>query len=137
MAAVSTNLGRVVIGDRFIAAASLFLRLFQNDFTPDVDTVWADLTEADFDGYTEWVVEWSPTILDGDVAKTTAGLHTFLATGGTTPNDIYGWALVTGVGGGGDVEIILAERFAGAPITIDAAGEHINVTVQIQWTNAP
>jgi len=66
-------------------------RLYQNDFTPDEDTVEADLVEADFAGYARITPAWDTIIPDAFGRATSLdALHTFACTGGGVTNSIYG-----------------------------------------------
>lgn len=91
---------------QFLAA---IIRLFKNDITPDEDTVLADLTEADFDGYAEsGAVTWGEVHNgnDGSV-EMQAGSQEFHCTGGTTPNEIFGYMIVDS----GGTTLLAAHRF--------------------------
>jgi len=108
------------------------LVLFQNDLTPTESTVFADITVADFSGY-------SPILLNaaGDCAGFVQGPATggdgewrifldqqeFLATAATVPNSIFGAAMVDLVGS----RILGIARFPDGPLTVDESGDVIKV----------
>lgn len=99
--------------------------LFQNDITPSKQTLLADLVEATFDGYAR-----SAAVTWGTVGQTSTGAaevygdtKLFTSSGDTTPNTIYGFALVNT--GGTAVEY--AERFA-SPIPVSQTGITVPVT---------
>jgi len=71
------------------------LRLFQNDFVPNKDSVLADFTEATFDGYAAPTLTFANAYIGPDnTVKLTAPSELFVPTGSTTPNIIYGWYIV-------------------------------------------
>lgn len=75
-------------------------RLYKNAVSWSKDTVLADLTEADFDGYAEISpVSWvnSPEG-PGNVPYMHGGSQSIVCTGNTSPNEIFGWYLVNTAG---------------------------------------
>jgi len=109
----------------FTMIGTFVLRLFKNNITPDVDTVLADFTEADFSGYTDVLLTMGAIVRDGDDnARSTGLLAQFLHSGGGTANDIYGWYLL----GSGGAVCLFAERFSDAPRVMDGLGDEINIT---------
>lgn len=86
------------------------VHLFKNDLVPAPNTVLADFTEADFDGYAaSAAIVWGDPYQNELNQSTILGdAKTFTATGATTPNDIYGY-YITDAGG---TELLLSERFA-------------------------
>jgi hypothetical protein len=114
------------------------VHLFKNNFTPAHDTVAADMTEADFDGYvvkhaTSWLVEGS---LDSDgraVAQAVAVVWALSATPATT-NQIYGYWI-------GDISdnLVWAERFVGAPLPMVNNGDFVafkpQLTLKSEFSN--
>lgn len=74
------------------------LMLFTNDLHPDQDTVYSDLVEATFYGYSRVPIQrmyWTvPTIIDDRAVSTyTETPQTWTVLGGT--ETIYGYAMVT------------------------------------------
>ena len=102
-------------------ATSLWLRLFKNDETPDVETVVGDFEEADFPGYS--AIEFTgwadpDKVVDGKWVIT-APIQTFLCTGSGTPNDIYGYYIT-------DEEatvLLYSERDPNAPFPMTDNGD--------------
>lgn len=112
------------------------LRLFQNDISPDVDTVLTDFDDADFSGYASVTLTLSAIFRNGDDnAETVALLAQFAHNGGGTANDIYGWYLTNMAGG---IEaLVYCERFGDAPRVMDTLGDIINVTPSIAQGDCP
>lgn len=100
------------------------LHLFKNNITPDVQTALADLEECDFDGYAaSAAVTWGSVIHAGaDSVQIASDAKEFVATGGTTPNNIYGWYVTDGAGTG----YLGAERFD-EPIPVVEAGNGLSL----------
>lgn len=96
------------------------IMLFQNDITPDQDTVYADLTEATFDGYSRYTLtrsEWqSPTIV-ADKAVSTYGTVPLVWIAASAGETIYGYALVTQTS-----PVIRAIQRFGSPPTLAVDG---------------
>lgn len=68
------------------------------DLYPTDDTVYADLTEASFTGYSRVTVDrslWTDPVLQADAAVTTWGTSPTQWTATGTPQTLYGWAMVT------------------------------------------
>lgn len=104
---------------------SLRIHLFKNNLTPTEDTILEDFVEANFDGYAaQDLDDWGAPFLNVDVqAQVYAGLHVWTATGGVTPNSIYGYYCTSG----DDLLLAYSDRNAGAPVLIDAEGESYSV----------
>src|SRR5262245_13622968 len=73
------------------------LVLWVNDFEPDVETVFADLVEASFPGYTRWSLDrdtWTVPIVADGCAESTYGEELLSFTnGGSESVTLYGYAL--------------------------------------------
>lgn len=109
------------------------LHLFKNDVDPDGDTVQSDLVECDFDGYASInLTPWSTVITVAGKAFTQAQLAIFLCTGGSAPNDVYGYYVLDNTA----TFVIAAERFPAAPITIDTAGQSVPVQASVSFASA-
>lgn len=86
------------------------LRLYQNDYAPNADSVLASFDVATFSGYANKVIAaWGPPYIDasGNVVSL-AGLETFAHNGGAVSNLIYG-AYYLDAGGA----LVWAGRFTG------------------------
>lgn len=117
-----------------INANNVFLALFQNDKTPANGDVLADYTVCDFDGYaTKSLNNFSIPITVAGRAYIAEALQVFLATGGVTPNDVYGYYVIDA----GGTTVLWAERFPGAPISINAAGQTVPVTPSFTLRSEP
>lgn len=112
-----------------IAASSLRVRLFRNNFTPDADTVLGDFTEANFTGYAAGV----PVNPFNAVSLTAAGYSqiespdvlTYTASDGAAPNSIYGYYVVNTV----TSRVRWCEKFD-APMDMTSSGKRINLTLR-------
>src|SRR6266550_2359054 len=61
------------------------LHLYSNDYTPDKNTLLADLTEVIFTGYSAAALTWGTVFLDGQkVACSSAGQKSFTKSGATS-----------------------------------------------------
>lgn len=104
--------------------------LYTNNFTPTVDSVLSDFTEADYTGYTAGGIAITPF---GTAAWASQGaavaygsLATFNPTNPTTVgNIIYGYFIFSG---GTPQTLVGAERFA-SPIPMQSAADQINIVV--------
>jgi len=77
-----------------------FWKLFQNDITPTVETVLADLVEATFDGYASIETAGQQPADENPEGWGQANIPevTFNMTGAVTPNTIYGGYLLNQAG---------------------------------------
>lgn len=110
--------------------------LFKNDITPDADTVFADLTECDFSGYSRQVPSFGSitTGVDGRAVMTAAPVL-FVHDGGGTANDVYGAALIDADSGS---EVILSiERLPSPPEALSAVGDSVTVTIVAKERQEP
>ena len=108
------------------APENLVLRLFQSNTTPAEGDTAATYTEATFSGYAgitltgaSWGAAASGTI--------SYAQQTFTHDGGGTSNSIYGYYLQQAT----STVLILAERDASAPFTMDTNGDNIKITPSI------
>jgi len=102
---------------------TLTLHLFQNDISPTPETVVGDFDEADFTGYAaEAGVDFGAAYLDEPnlEAKLTIPTVQFSATGGATPNTIYGGYITDAAG----TYLYGSQRFA-VPIQINSIGDAV------------
>lgn len=136
MPAVLPNEGLPTLLDQMIRTlASGFvdwtLILFVNDITPDQDTVYADLTEASFGGYSSETIDhtlWTPaTVVDDHAVSTyTEDPITWEMSSGS--GYVYGYAIVTST----SPKIMWVERFA-VPEPI-SAGRTLSLLPRITLT---
>lgn len=77
----------------YLNGATPIIHLFSNDITPDADTVLADFTEVDFDGYAPQVLEeFAAAAPDGNGrAVIAAAPNVFTKAAGTTTDLAYGY----------------------------------------------
>lgn len=110
------------------------LMLFQNNLTPTQTTVFSDLVEATFSGYSRVTVTratWtSPTIVADKAVSTWGTTGTTWTNAGSTQT-IYGYALITA----SSPVIRVIERFA-SPVVM-ATGGIISVLPSYNFTTAP
>lgn len=96
--------------------------LYKAPIAPTPDTVLADLVPADFDGYAvSTAITWSdPVHMSGLAYSVLGSVKVFIATGDTTPNLIYGFAIVDAAGTG----LLYVQPFD-APLAVNEAGNYI------------
>lgn len=113
--------------------ASWFIGLFDANITPAYNTPEADYlaNEADFDGYTRLGLSaWAPAVDDADHARATAPTYTWIVTGTSTVNQIYGYFISNGT------DVFFAERDPAAPQAIGGTvGQTYKVTPNLALTN--
>ena len=109
---------KVILATRYTIGT---FRLYQNDFTPDEDTVLADLVEADFSNYARITPTWSLVTPDAfGRATSIADLATFTCDGLGAVNSIFGIYFVD------DTASLLQFVFRfPAPISMALAGDTI------------
>jgi hypothetical protein len=111
--------------------------LWVNDFTPDADTVLADLIEATWGGYSRFNLNrstWTNPVVTAGCAVTTWGTSpkVWSVTGGPVQT-IYGWAIVDTVAG----ELRWVQRLDDADIAPVEVGGQFSLLPRITGTNAP
>lgn len=106
---------------------NLTLRVWVNDFLPNLASVWADFVEATFSGYSPFTpVTWSVPITDTlGLSKLFGGCHLFVNNGGGLGNTVYGWALTREDGG---TKLVAAYR-EDAPVPMTALAQSYNAEV--------
>ena len=113
--------------------ASLYLRLYTNDYTVLDGSVLADFTVMDMAGYAEGTLaaaNWTIATVGNVTTATygpTAAETTFTMTADTA-HSVYGYYVVDKTG---SEQVLWAERFADAPHVIPAGGGTQTVTVKI------
>lgn len=127
---VSTEAGLVLYLDNVSAdlgSGAYRLRLLKSSFTPDVTTLWSDLDECDFAGYSPATLPaFDAAGITGDeaIANTLTPL-TFGPYSGSTGN-IYGWA-ITGLA---DDILYASALLDGGPLTV-SAGITLLITLRL------
>jgi len=115
-------------------AAALHYHLYHNNHTPADNDVLADYTEATFDGYALKVVNtFAPAILIAGRAYTAADPLLWTATGGVTPNSVFGYYVTDA----SDVTLYWAELFTGGPIVIDSLGDTVPLVPSFTLRSEP
>lgn len=116
-----------ILQDYFNNTDTPFLRLYQNDYTPDADTDLGDLTEATFPGYTTaGLNNWADPVADDDGNAMLVELqHLFTMSGSSPTNTIYGYYIVK-------IEISPPDRLIAVvrfdePVAMDATGKQLTV----------
>jgi hypothetical protein len=119
MAGLHTNyFKRKALDDVKAANRYQYLRLFQNDFTPDEGSEVGDFTEADFDGYGAVALSFAAAFLNGDEqGQLNASSVTFTRGSGAESNDVYGVYVTDS-----DGEVTFFEKFP-SPIAMETEGE--------------
>lgn len=120
-AAIKLDILNAVIGVAGALNAPTLL-LYQNNVALGPRTAVADLTVADFDGYANIVgATWDTPYIDVDGSALVFGAsQTIVATGGTTPNTIFGYAAVNV----GVTSLKLAWAFS-EPVGVAQAGDGV------------
>ena len=126
MSLVLPNEGKenVLIAFDMTFAGTISINLYKNDYTPDANSVLGSFTIADFSGYAghvlgagavagpdafnRWVLTWAQQTWTKN---------------GAVGNSIYGYFIVNAGN-----KILLAERFAAAPIDMTVNGNSIVMT---------
>lgn len=115
-------LDMLVNGDSF---ANVRLRLYQNNLTPDQDTVYGDFAVATFSGYGEETPSFGAASIVSHKGKIVdSAERTFVHNGGGTSNTIYGYYVVDSVNN----LVLWAERFA-TPQSMSNNGDLIGITL--------
>lgn len=104
------------------------IHLFKNDLAVDENTLEADLTEADYDGYAAGPVTWgTATVADDGEVEVVGTVPVFVPTGDTTENQVYGIYLMIG-----DTTPVFygVGRFENAPLNMSSTEDSLLVTVR-------
>lgn len=132
MAGTLVKTGKRRMLDSCVAEISTDMKLvlFKASVVISDDTVYGDLTIADYSGYSSQTVSFPASSIDGDAkASSLAPMITFTHSGGGTSNVIYGYALVDV----GDNTLIFVEMFA-APQSMSVSGDFIKITPTLKHT---
>jgi hypothetical protein len=125
MAVVIPKEGKLAALGRLVEDQNYSLRLFKNNFTPDVNSVLADFTIANFSGYASLAAGWGARSLDGGgLAQCFSVIADFLHDGGATANDVYGWYIQDDTA----AKVLAANRLAAPPVVMDSVGDLIQLT---------
>ena len=144
MALLAGNLGETLMLKRILGdqrsgdttGDTLFLRLYDNDYTPVEGDTWLSFSESDGTGYAAIAIPgdtaggsgWTYATGGGDTVSATFAQQTFTYTAGDT---LYGY-YVSSKDAAGDTTVMWAEKFTDGPYTIPSGGGTIKVTPKIQ-----
>ncbi len=110
------------------APQDLDLCLFKNDYTPVEGTTEANVTAADFTGYSViQLTAASWTITPGAPTSAAYAQQTFTSSAGSQNQPIYGYYIKQRTSG----KLVWAERFSDGPYTITNNGDNIKITPTI------
>jgi hypothetical protein len=111
------------------AGQNVYLRLYENDYTPVEASVTADFTEATFTGYAQKTLTGSDwTFTSGAPSDATGtAVQTFTSSAGSQDKYVYGYYYVQVTSG----LCIAAERFSDGPYHIVNNGDAVAVTAKI------
>jgi hypothetical protein len=108
-----------------IANADWRIGLYTNILTPSVNTVWSDLTEANYSGYNRVDPTFPSATLDAsNDGKSTAPVAAFTHSGGATANTVRGWFAFDVT----DSELVFVENLPD-PKSMAVAGDSISLTL--------
>jgi hypothetical protein len=139
MPLVLPNVGLPFLTDRILRAAPVGmvpwqLVLWTNEYEPVQATVWSDLEEAVFDGYSRITLTpatWTAAVMVGDEAVSTYGTTPQLWTCTSDPEEIYGYAIIDSV----SEKIYIVEAFEEPEELV--VGRTIGVLPRYTQTTAP
>lgn len=135
MALKVTNSGEVLTLSYLVnkeQPQDLVLKLFKNNITPSDTTVAGDLTESDFDGYDDIVLDGdSWTVNAGDPSYAIYAEQDFTSSADQTLQWVYGYYLVRETGG----ELVWVEKLP-TPQAIQNNGDRVSVTPRIELQDA-
>jgi len=129
MALIVPDVGEVIIADSMLAGigiAGWYVLLFENNITPDQDTVFGDFVEATYIGYAAQPQNFGAAAIvahKGTIVGTAP--LSFVVTTTGSPDTIYGYLVADANTG----EVVYAERFA-SPQVMENAGDTINITLK-------
>jgi hypothetical protein len=133
MAVVFTNAAEVIALRNFLnntAPQSLVLRLYSNNVTPNKLDVVGDYTEVTGNGYSAVTLDPANfSFSSGDPSTATYPQVTYTFTGNA--GNVYGYFVTRASAG----DLLFANRFANAPISIANNGDEIRVTLSITLNN--
>lgn len=104
-----------------------FCMLYQNNYTPVDASVFADFTEATFNGYVAQSFTFAAATTVATRGKVVANAPcVFTCTGGSPSNTIYGYMIGDTLTG----EVVWAERF-GSSQFMSNNGDQISITLEL------
>lgn len=129
---VQTNgflLAKMVALQAYFNSRSPICGLYKNDVTPAPTDTLAAYTPCDYDGATLLAVSWDsdPFVETSGTVAMYGDTLIFQPNGATTPNSAYGYYVIDGT----TAELLYAQRFAGAPLSI--GGTLTALPVQPAW----
>ena len=138
MTLYTPTLGELQLLDKMLKKAlstdeNYYLKLYQNNYTPDGTTVYQSLTEATFTSYVPVTLTralWNASVIVGGVAQTSYGSAPISWTCGSAGNTIYGYYVVGATSG----VVLWAELFATARQLSNA--DVLNLTPQFTLTHS-
>jgi hypothetical protein len=131
MALLTPNQGEAIALGALLnktAPQDLDLCLYKNDYTPVEGTTEANVTAADFTGYSViQLTAASWTITEGAPTSAAYAQQTFTSSAGSQNQPIYGYYIKQRTSG----KLVWAERFSDGPYTITNNGDNIKITPTI------
>jgi len=128
MALVVVNNGESValqlLTNKLVTPENLILRLYTNNITPGETDTAATYTEATGSGYAAITLTGASWTVSGTTQIAYAE-QTFTFTGAL--GNVYGYYLTRAT----SADLVLAERFTGAPFSINNNGDQIKITLVI------
>lgn len=126
------NLGQLQLLDKMLKKAlstdeGYYLKLYQNNYTPDATSVPASFTEATFTNYAVMTLTralWNASVIVSGAAQTSYGSAPLSWTCGASGNTIYGYYVV----GATSNVVLWAELFATSRVL--ANQDVLNLTPQ-------
>jgi hypothetical protein len=110
------------------------IHLFKNNLIPTRNSVLADFTECDFDGYAAQPLgAWGLTIVTAHVGVTQSPINTFTKAVGATSNNVYGYYVTDP----GVTQLLWSERDINAPFLVSIAGQTYSVQPFMSDQNLP
>lgn len=101
----------------------LTLKLYSNNYTPEVSSVVAQFTEVSGGGYAEKTLTGSSWTISSNTITYPQQTWTFTGSAG----NVYGYYVVLASTG----TLVFAEKFDGSPYTISTSGDIIRVTLSL------
>ena len=110
------------------ATGDVVLRLYKNNVTIAETTALANVTQADFTGYSAITLTGASwTVTDADPSVASYAKQTFTSSAGSQNQDVYGYYLTNS----GNTIVLWIEAFSDGPYNIANNGDKIEVTPSI------
>lgn len=117
--------------DARVATDGKTVKLFQNNVTASRNSVLADFTECDFDGYSPQDPVWVASVQSGAEDVALAPALEFIAGAGLAgPQSVYGYFVIDEFG-----DLAWAETFVDGPTTVTVVGQIVKVFPQLKLKN--